>query len=183
VIVLANLNLFPQTLNHSVLAHFTGTTEPGLVANKLPVAVVAGAFVAIIGTILRLSAFRTLGRHFTFQLTLSDDHQLVTSYPYNIVRHPGYTALYTVYLGLACSLLAPDGWLRQVVLPTALDLSASRGTEARIMMITLVTFHVSLLSAMVPRARDEDVLLQCRFGKHWDAWAQSVPYRIVPFVW
>lgn len=111
-------------------------------ANELPFAIIAGALIAITGTILRLSAFRTLGRHFTFQLTLSDDHQLVSSYPYNIIRHAGYTALYTVYLGLACSLLAPDGWLQRVVLSAALDLGAARETAARIFVMTLVVFHL-----------------------------------------
>lgn len=170
-------------MNHSILTHLTGVTKPGLVLNQLPIPVVAGALIAITGTTIRLSAFRTLGRHFTFQITMSEDHQLVTSYPYNIVRHPGYTGLFTVYLGLACSLLAPDGWIRRVVLPAALDVGAPRGTAARIFVLTLVVFHASTLSVMVPRALDEDNMLQRRFGKQWEAWAQSVPYRIVPFVW
>ncbi|KAJ7920435.1 hypothetical protein B0H13DRAFT_1562288, partial [Mycena leptocephala] len=43
------------------------------------------------GTLLRLSCYRALGKHFTFEMGIAWDHMLVTNGPYCIVRHPAYT--------------------------------------------------------------------------------------------
>jgi protein-S-isoprenylcysteine O-methyltransferase Ste14 len=39
---------------------------------------------------LRLWAFRTLGRYFTFTVMTSADQSVVSNGPYRIIRHPGY---------------------------------------------------------------------------------------------
>lgn len=38
--------------------------------------------------LVRLASYHSLGQLFTFELSIQDKHKLVTSGPYNIVRHP-----------------------------------------------------------------------------------------------
>ena len=47
-----------------------------------------GTSFAIIGLLLRLVAIRTLGKHFTANLVLQKNHQLITSGIFRKLRHP-----------------------------------------------------------------------------------------------
>ncbi|GAA0527113.1 protein-S-isoprenylcysteine O-methyltransferase [Rhizomicrobium palustre] len=50
------------------------------------------------GIFLRSWAVLTLGRHFRTSVRILDDHKLVTSGPYRVLRHPSYTGgLITVF--------------------------------------------------------------------------------------
>lgn len=51
------------------------------------------------GGILRLWCYSTMGRFFTFELTMSSDHYLVTTGPYSFIRHPSYTAAIMLIMG------------------------------------------------------------------------------------
>ena len=53
-------------------------------------------------------AHQALGRNWTAVLALSRDHQLVTSGPYRLVRHPMYTAFFTIGVGFG---LVSANWL------------------------------------------------------------------------
>ena len=48
---------------------------------------------AVSGGLLRIWAMRTLGRFFTFQVTIRDSHVLVETGPYQYLMHPSYTGL------------------------------------------------------------------------------------------
>jgi protein-S-isoprenylcysteine O-methyltransferase len=56
-----------------------------------------------LGIILRVWAVLTLGKHFRTSVRILEDHKLVTSGPYRVLRHPSYTGgLITVFgVGLA----------------------------------------------------------------------------------
>lgn len=63
------------------------------------------------GAYLRRLCFRTLGRHFTFELSVKEEHQLITSGPYALVRHPSYLAAAIGMLGMVIAqLLSPGSW-------------------------------------------------------------------------
>ena len=49
-----------------------------------------GIVVMWAGIGLRLWAFRTLGRYFTFRVMTSHDQPVVTNGPYRLLRHPSY---------------------------------------------------------------------------------------------
>ena len=49
---------------------------------------IAGALSAFAGGALRAWCYQTLGRLFTFEISIMDKHSLVTSGPYAFVRHP-----------------------------------------------------------------------------------------------
>ncbi|EIW84539.1 hypothetical protein CONPUDRAFT_151555 [Coniophora puteana RWD-64-598 SS2] len=75
-------HLFPSgrvsTLNR-------GAALPSAIPNAL---FITGALLALAGSQLRLLCFRTLGKHFVFNVALKKNHRLITSGPYSIVRHP-----------------------------------------------------------------------------------------------
>ena len=79
-----------------------------------------GAVVVSCGAVLRLACFRALGALFTFEITISPDHTLVTAGPYSHVRHPSYTGVYALLLGSTAVMLAPGAWLREAwLVPSA----------------------------------------------------------------
>jgi protein-S-isoprenylcysteine O-methyltransferase Ste14 len=107
-----------------------------------------------IATVLSWTAVRHLGRQFRISAGLYEDHELVTSGPYAIVRHPIYTSLLAM-LGCTCFLLTPWQW---TVLSLALFIA---GTEIRVYT--------------------EDGLLASRFGERFLAYRKRVR-AYLPFV-
>jgi protein-S-isoprenylcysteine O-methyltransferase Ste14 len=124
--------------------------EPSTEAWRIVAAAACGLFAAI----LAWTAVRHLGRQFRVHAGLYEDHELVTSGPYAIVRHPIYTSLLGM---LVCSLLVLTPWRWAVV---ALVLFVA-GTEIRV--------------------HTEDGLLASRFGERFFEYQRCVR-AYVPFV-
>jgi protein-S-isoprenylcysteine O-methyltransferase Ste14 len=84
-----------------------------LVPSATGVALGIGALVLMLGGIaLRLSAIVTLGRFYSRRVRLLDDHQVVTTGPYQLVRHPAYLGVLAGHLGF---ILVFAHWLPLVV--------------------------------------------------------------------
>lgn len=107
------------------------------------------------GIVLRMWAVLTLGRHFRTAVRILDDHQLVTSGPYRVLRHPSYTGGVMTLMGLG---LAFGNWL---------SFAAATGC-------ILIGYSV--------RIRIEEHALKAQFGEAWTA-HQKRTWAIVPFVW
>lgn len=86
---------------------------------------VLGCSIGLAGVALRWWAIRTLGRHFTRNLQVGADHQLVSDGPYQRVRHPSYTGAILMFAGVgiglgnslslvACALLPTVGYVRRI---------------------------------------------------------------------
>ena len=74
-----------------------------------PIPVFQTAIVMIwIGIALRLWAVLTLGKLFRVSVRILDDHKLVTSGPYRVLRHPSYTGDLLTVSGIG---LAMGNWL------------------------------------------------------------------------
>ena len=59
----------------------------------------AGAvLLAVSGAVLMIAAVRTLGKQWSLTARVLEDHELVTSGPYRLVRHPIYTGLVALVL-------------------------------------------------------------------------------------
>lgn len=52
------------------------------------------------GGFIRWKCYHALGHMFTFEMCIRKDHQLVTTGPYSVVRHPGYVGVIFMVVGL-----------------------------------------------------------------------------------
>src|SRR3977135_962254 len=65
---------------------------------------VAGMVLFAAGLIFRWWAIITLGRFFTVDVTIEQDHELVERGPFRLVRHPSYTGVLLAFVGFALTL-------------------------------------------------------------------------------
>jgi protein-S-isoprenylcysteine O-methyltransferase Ste14 len=100
-----------------------------------------------VGAVLAWTAVKHLGRQFRFRAGLYEDHELVRSGPYAVVRHPIYASILAMLLSTLL-LLTPWRW---IVVSLALFVA---GTEIRV--------HV------------EDNLLASRFGEDFEDYRRQV---------
>jgi protein-S-isoprenylcysteine O-methyltransferase Ste14 len=117
--------------------------------------VVVGAIVFAAGLALRWWAVRELGRFFKFTVVVQADHQVVDTGPYRLIRHPSYTGLLVVELGLGITL---GTWLS---IPACL-------------LPPLIAFAI--------RLRHEESVLARELGAPYRAY-MSRTARLVPGVW
>jgi len=65
--------------------------------------IVLGIFAFVTGLALRWYSVIHLGRFFTVDVAIAEDHQLVDSGPYRFIRHPSYAGILLACLGFALS--------------------------------------------------------------------------------
>lgn len=63
-----------------------------------------GAAVTIAGLLFAVWAREHLGRNWSRSVTIKQDHELITTGPYAVVRHPIYTGILTGFIGMAIAL-------------------------------------------------------------------------------
>ena len=63
-----------------------------------------GAGVTIGGLLFAVWARQHLGSNWSSEVTIKQDHELITSGPYALIRHPIYTGILTGFLGTAIAL-------------------------------------------------------------------------------
>ena len=119
----------------------------------LPVA--AGLVLMVAGMALRLWSVLTLGRFFTVTVDVADDQRVVDSGPYALVRHPSYTGMLIVYLGIGSGL---DSWYSVASAP------------------------IPLLLAILTRIRHEERVLHEGLGSQYSAYARRTK-RLAPGIW
>ena len=107
-----------------------------------------------LAALLSWTAVPALGRQWRIEAGLSSDHQLVTTGPYAVVRHPIYTSMLCMLLGTGFMI-----------------------TPVRTLLVASLLFIVG----MEIRVRVEDKLLASRFGEQFLAYRRSVP-AYVPFL-
>jgi protein-S-isoprenylcysteine O-methyltransferase Ste14 len=73
----------------------------------------AGAWMAVgfavfaAGVAFRLTAIRTLGKFYSHRVRVLGDHQVVSTGPYRLVRHPAYTGMLVAHLGVVVFFFNP----------------------------------------------------------------------------
>jgi protein-S-isoprenylcysteine O-methyltransferase Ste14 len=142
-------------------------------------ALITGSFLSIMGTAIRHHCYRTLGRLFTFELSIRQGHKLVTSGPYSIIRHPSYTGGLCVYLSILLCHLYPQSWL---VSCSGIFPSSDQAAKLTLACIW-VTFSSILYSGLGGRVQKEEVMLEEHFGDQWRSYRKKVPYRLVPWLY
>ena len=93
----------------ALAAIWTGAAIPWL----RPQVTIAGIVVILLGAALRWWAIFTLGRYFTFVVAVRATQSVVQSGPYRFVRHPSYTAILIMLLGVGMTLV---NWASLVVI-------------------------------------------------------------------
>ena len=114
-----------------------------------------GMMVLLCGIGLRAWSFRTLGQYFTFTVKVSPGQAVVSDGPYRLLRHPSYTGLMLITIGLG---LASANWLA--------------------LAVTTATW----LSMILWRIRIEENALIDTLGDSYQTYAAEHK-RLVPLVW
>ena len=63
-----------------------------------------GVAITVAGLLFAVWAREHLGRNWSRSVTIKQDHELITSGPYGMVRHPIYTGVLTGFLGMAIAI-------------------------------------------------------------------------------
>jgi len=134
-----------------------------------------GSLLIHAGTILRMACYKHLGRHFTFELTLRDNHKLVSDGPYGIVRHPSYTGSALVFAGCILVTTGLGSWWNENGL---WDLPGGQVVGG-----LWVAANVLTAFALMSRVPKEDLVMKTEFKEQWVAWSQKTPYALVPYVY
>lgn len=135
----------------------------------------------------RLACYHSLGRLFTFELTIHKEHTLVTSGLYSIVRHPAYTGSILQSIAVLFCLFGTGSWMREcgwLGEGGVLGLFGRRkgSVIGRVAFSFLLARWTYVGYMMVRRTKTEDKVLRRQFGAQWDLWATRVPYRLIPGV-
>jgi protein-S-isoprenylcysteine O-methyltransferase Ste14 len=113
----------------------------------------SGAAITAGGLLFSVWARRHLGRNWSRAVTLKKDHELITSGPYALVRHPIYTGLLLAFLGSA----------------------VARGEWRGLLAVALV------LEALWAKLRLEEKWMRAQFGESYEAYSRRVA-SLVPYV-
>ncbi|KAG1797228.1 hypothetical protein EV424DRAFT_1352853 [Suillus variegatus] len=155
------------------------TTDPNSVSaiqdTPITFLFVFGTALAITGGLVRWWCYRTLGRFFTFQLSVREGQHIITTGPYAVIRHPAYTAGLAEIIGLLILHGSTNSWLRYsgvLAVPGLKVIVVAWLAEITLLMISVV-FRVS----------HEDEVLKSAFRDEWKAWAGAVRYRLIPGVY
>ncbi len=112
-----------------------------------------GAALTAAGLLFTAWARIHLGRNWSGIVTVKHDHELITSGPYALVRHPIYTGLLLAFIGSAFA----------------------RGEWRGVLAVLIV------LLALWRKLKLEERWMREQFGAHYDAYGQRVA-ALIPFV-
>ncbi|OPY70149.1 MAG: Isoprenylcysteine carboxyl methyltransferase (ICMT) family protein [Syntrophorhabdus sp. PtaU1.Bin050] len=107
------------------------------------------------GLAIRTWAVFTLGKHFTWHISIQENQPIISTGPYAFVRHPGYFGAFLTYTGTALFLKT---WL------------------------SLVLSVVVLLFTFLRRIYHEEKVLKRSLGSKYDAYCKSVK-SFIPGIW
>lgn len=114
-----------------------------------------GLIIIVLGIIIRLISIYTLGRFFTVDLAIHDDHQLVRKGFYAFIRHPSYSGSLLSFLGFGISM---NNWA------------------------TLIIVFVPVFISFINRINIEEKLLTDQIGAEYIAYKKSTR-RLIPLIY
>jgi protein-S-isoprenylcysteine O-methyltransferase Ste14 len=144
-------SLIATTIAVNVAPHVfpAATIRPG------PVAFTVGLAILLAGLALRGWSFKALGQYFTHNVMVSSDQPVITVGPYRLLRHPSYTAVLLIGIGVG---LASANW-------------------ACLAAVTLL-----ILTPLLWRIHIEENALLTTLGDRYRAYAAHHK-RLVPLIW
>lgn len=153
-----------------------------------------GTLMTSTGGYIRWSCYKALGNLFTFEMSIRDEHKLVTNGPYGMVRHPGYSGILLVVVGNIfwhASPVSPIHLTSKEGADSKLWRQGSWARESgifqsalgRIAAFIYLALTTSILTGLISRMASEDAALRRVFGVQWNQWAGRVPYKLVPWIY
>ncbi|MBW2971649.1 isoprenylcysteine carboxylmethyltransferase family protein [Candidatus Woesearchaeota archaeon] len=115
----------------------------------------AGLVVLFAGFVLRVASQIELGRNFTYEVKTSKEQTLVTDGIHSVLRHPMYTGLFLIMIGLCICFNSLFGIIASIVL---------------------------LLPLGIYRMAVEEAALVKRFGKKYEEYMKTTK-RVIPFLY
>jgi protein-S-isoprenylcysteine O-methyltransferase Ste14 len=82
-----------------------------------PVAFFGGILLILLGISWRWYAIRTLGKYFTAAMMIHADQQVVQSGPYKMIRHPSYSGVLLIIIGVGFMI---GNWVSLLLITTGL---------------------------------------------------------------
>ncbi len=79
-----------------------------------------GAAITVAGLLFAVWAREHLGRNWSRSVAIKQGHELITTGPYSVVRHPIYTGILTGFLGMAIAISQVRGFIAFVLVFLAL---------------------------------------------------------------
>lgn len=178
----AATDICPPTLSKRIIELLVHSQQPSdaiaRVSTLTPMFFIGGCMI-IAGSLLRVACYRILGRLFTYELSIRNQHKLITSGPYSFVRHPSYTGALCFSLGQYLCFFEESSWL------VACSGLFPRDEYVRTCLVWGIRAVLcsTLALYLYRRMNQEDAMLEKHFGKEWKDWTKRVPYKIVPWVY
>ncbi|KAI6161106.1 hypothetical protein EDD17DRAFT_1875087 [Pisolithus thermaeus] len=178
----ATTDICPSSLSKRIIKLLVHSQQPAdavaRVSTLTPMFFIGGCII-IAGSLLRLACYKALGRFFTYELSIRNQHKLITSGPYAFVRHPSYTGALCLSLGQCLSVFEESSWLVACsgLFPGDEYLRTCLVWGIRIVLCSMVAAYLRR------RMYEGDAMLEKHFGKEWKDWTKRVPYKIVPWVY
>lgn len=114
-----------------------------------------GLLMIIIGMIIRFISILTLGKLFTVDVTIRNNHKIKKDGLYRLIRHPSYTGSILSFIGFGFSL---NNW------------------------ISLLIISIPVTIVMLYRIKIEENLLIEQFGAEYQEYIKKT-YRLIPWIY
>ncbi|KAG0696461.1 Isoprenylcysteine carboxyl methyltransferase family-domain-containing protein [Suillus ampliporus] len=134
-----------------------------------------GTALVVAGGVIRWWCFRTLGRFFTFNLSVRTGHQLVTTGPYAVVRHPSYTGTFMQSIGLLILHGSQTSLIRRSGVLNIFGL--------KMFVVALLAGRTIAMVSLVRKIREEEEVVKSFSGDEWETWAKVVKYWLIPGIY
>lgn len=165
---------------------------------------VFGAIILVLSGLIRRACYASLGKMFTFEVTIQPGHKLIKTGPYSFVRHPSYLSGVSACLSTSAVMLSRGAFVRECILSRTLQrlngcmaLSGhayfalwgctkvfSNTTLLEVLTVLLLVIWgiciVVLLRIVAYRLTWEEELLQKKFKREWTDYTKVVRWRIFP---
>jgi len=114
-----------------------------------------GLLIIVLGMIIRFFAIYSLGRLFTVDVTIRNNHKIKKDGLYKLIRHPAYSGSILSFIGFGLSLNN---------------------------VLSLIIISVLIIIAMLYRIKVEESLLSKQFGIEYQEYMKRT-YRLIPWVY
>jgi protein-S-isoprenylcysteine O-methyltransferase Ste14 len=114
-----------------------------------------GLFMLGFGMLGRMYSIRMLGRMFTVNVNVSNNHRLVKTGIFKYIRHPAYLGVIISFVGFGLSL---NNWL------------------------SLFIVSIAVSAVMIHRINIEEKALLEKFGAEYEVYQKST-YRLIPLIY